>query len=130
MTLGSGKRNAISATAPSSTPSTRKCRADASCKRLPDCAATRAAKPCAAPRKASRSSASTRALAGLLLELAEVVGVDRAERFLIVRAKNPRRFFERLGELALDRMIEIQHLETLDESTHDVLGYLLGAKRP
>ena len=75
------------------------------------------------------ASDQNRALAGLLLELDEVVGVDRDKRFLIVRAKNPRRFFERLGELALDRMIEIQHLETLDESTHDVLGYLLGAKR-
>ncbi len=70
-----------------------------------------------------------RALAGLLLELDDVVGVDRDEHFLIVRARSPRRFFERLGELVLDRMIEIQHLEALDESTHDVLGYLLGGKR-
>jgi ABC-2 type transport system ATP-binding protein len=68
-------------------------------------------------------------LGGLLLELEDVVGVERADRYLVVRARNPRRFFELLGGLVIDRMIEIQHLETLDESTHDVLGYLLGGKR-
>ena len=74
------------------------------------------------------ASDQNRLLAGMLLELDEVVGVDRDERYLIVRARNPRRFFQRLGELVIDRMIEIQHLETLDESTQDVLGYLLGGK--
>lgn len=68
-------------------------------------------------------------LAPLLLELDDVVGVDRDERYLTVRARNPRRFFHRVGEIAVERMIEIQHLEALDESTHDVLGYLLGGKR-
>lgn len=69
-----------------------------------------------------------RALAGLLLDLDEVVAVEREDDALRVRARNPRRFFQRLGELVIDRMIEIRHLETLDESTHDVLGYLLGGK--
>lgn len=73
-------------------------------------------------------SDQNRVLAGLLLDLDDVVGVERDERFLMVRARNPRRFFQRFGELVLDRMIEIHHLETLDESTHDVLGYLLGGK--
>ena len=73
-------------------------------------------------------SDQNRVLAGLLLDMDEVVGVDRDERHLLVRAKNPRRFFQRLGEIVIDRMIEIRHLETLDESTHDVLGYLLGGK--
>ncbi|MSQ95024.1 MAG: ABC transporter ATP-binding protein [Gemmataceae bacterium] len=74
------------------------------------------------------ASDQNRVLAALLLDLDDVVGVDRSDGYLLVRAKNPRRFFQRFGELVLDRMIEIQHLETLDESTHDVLGYLLGGK--
>jgi len=75
------------------------------------------------------SSDQNRVLAGLLLDLDDVVGVDRSDRFLLIRARNPRKFFQRLGEIVLHHMIEIQHLETLDESTQDVLGYLLGAKR-
>ncbi len=74
------------------------------------------------------ASDQNRALAGLLLDLDEVVGIDRAEPYLLVRARQPRRFFHRLGELVRDRMIEIRHLETLDESTQDVLGYLLGGR--
>src|SRR6202011_4820034 len=45
-------------------------------------------------------------LAAMPVELDEVVGVDRDERYLTVRARNPRRFFQRLGELVVDRMIE------------------------
>ena len=75
------------------------------------------------------ASDQDRLLATALFELDDVVGIDRDERYLIVRARNPRRFFQRLGELVLDRMIEIQHLETLEESTHDVLGYVLGARK-
>ena len=74
------------------------------------------------------ASDQDRTLAGLLLELDEVVGIDRAETYLLVRARQPRRFFQRLGEVVVERMIEIRHLETLDESTQDVLGYLLGGK--
>ncbi|HZZ78033.1 MAG TPA: ABC transporter ATP-binding protein [Gemmataceae bacterium] len=74
-------------------------------------------------------SDQNRLLAGLLLEIDDVVGVDRDDRFLTVRAKNPRRFFSRFGEIVLDRMIEVRHLEALDESTHDVLGYLLGGNK-
>ncbi len=69
-----------------------------------------------------------RELACILLEWDDVVGVDRDGVYLRVRARNPRRFFRQLGETVLDRMLEIQHLETLDESTQDVLGYLLGGK--
>lgn len=74
------------------------------------------------------ASDQNRVLAAALLDLEEVVGVDREECSLVVRARNPRRFFQKLGEVVLERMIEITHLETLDESTHDVLGYLLGGK--
>ncbi|MBI2806219.1 MAG: ABC transporter ATP-binding protein [Planctomycetes bacterium] len=74
------------------------------------------------------ASDQDRLLATALLELDEVVGIDRLDGYLLIRAKTPRRFFQRLGEIVLDRMIEIRHLETLDESTRDVLGYLLGGK--
>jgi len=74
------------------------------------------------------ASDQNRILAAALLELDDVGGVDRDERHLVVRAKNPWRFFQCLAELVVDRMIEISHLETLDESTHDVLGYLLGGR--
>jgi ABC-2 type transport system ATP-binding protein len=75
------------------------------------------------------ASDQNRLLAGLLLEFDEVVGVDRTDAHLLIRARNPRKFFQKLGDIVLDRMIEIQHLETLDESTQDVLSYLLGGKR-
>ena len=75
------------------------------------------------------ASDQNRLLAGLLLDFDEVVGVDRIDGYLLIRARNPRKFFQRLGDIVLDRMIEIQHLETLDESTQDVLSYLLGGKR-
>ncbi|MSU77391.1 MAG: ABC transporter ATP-binding protein [Gemmataceae bacterium] len=74
------------------------------------------------------ASDQNRMLACILLEWDDVVGLDRDDRFLKVRARNPRRFFQQLGETVLDRMIEIQHLETIDESTQDVLGYLLSGK--
>ncbi len=69
-----------------------------------------------------------RQLAGLLLQLDDVVGVERDERYLTVRARNPRRFFQRLSLLVIEENLEIRHLETIDESTHDVLGYLLGRR--
>jgi ABC-2 type transport system ATP-binding protein len=60
-----------------------------------------------------------------LLEWEEVAGLDRDEHALVVRARNPRRFFQRLGQVVVEEHLEIRHLETLDESTQDVLGYLL-----
>jgi ABC-2 type transport system ATP-binding protein len=73
-------------------------------------------------------SEENRKLAGLLLEMEEVVGVDMlgADQ-LVVRARQPRRFFQRLGGLVLDENLNLSHLEALDDSTHAVLGYLLGA---
>jgi len=71
-----------------------------------------------------------RKLAGLLLELEEVVGVDMDDpEHLIVRARQPRRFFRRLSDLILEENIDLRHLETLDDSTHAILGYLLGARK-
>ncbi len=72
-----------------------------------------------------------RRLATLLLECEDVVGLDRVagDEGLIVRARNPRRFFRKLTDLVIEEGLEINHLETLDESTQDVLGYLLGGRR-
>ncbi len=69
-------------------------------------------------------------LAAALLELDEVVGVERTETDgLIVRVRQPRRFFQKLADLVLEENLEVRHLETLDESTHAILGYLLGGRR-
>jgi ABC-2 type transport system ATP-binding protein len=68
-----------------------------------------------------------RRLATALLDLEEVVGIDVEEgESLVVRARNPRRFFQRLADLVLEEDFDLRHLETLDDSTHAVLGYLLG----
>ena len=70
-----------------------------------------------------------RKLARALLDLEDVVGVDLAEgEALVVRARNPRRFFRDLAGLVLEENFEIHRLETLDDSAHAVLGYLLGAR--
>ncbi len=71
-----------------------------------------------------------RQLAGALLAMPDVVGVDLGDRdTLIVRARNPRRFFPGLAGLVLEENYEIRHLETLDDSAHAILGYLLGGRR-
>lgn len=68
-----------------------------------------------------------RELAGDLLQLPDVVGIDmNGGDELTVRARNPQRFFGDLTRLVLEEDYPVQHLETLDDSTHAVLGYLLG----
>jgi ABC-2 type transport system ATP-binding protein len=70
-----------------------------------------------------------RRLATALLDLPDVVAVEmRDGDGLLVRARNPRRFFQQLTTLVLDDQFDVQHLETLDDSTHAVLGYLLGKR--
>jgi ABC-2 type transport system ATP-binding protein len=70
-----------------------------------------------------------RRLAGALLDLPDVVGVEMEEGdYLRVRARNPRRFFQQLTGLVLEEHFEMRHIETLDDSTHAVLGYLLGKR--
>lgn len=74
-------------------------------------------------------SGQPRELAGALLRMPDVVGVELGEgTSLVVRARNPRRFFPDFTRLVLEEGIEVQHLETLDDSTHAVLGYLLGGR--
>jgi ABC-2 type transport system ATP-binding protein len=71
-----------------------------------------------------------RSLAGQLLALEDVVGVEIGdESRLIVRARNPRRFFRALTRLVLEEDHAVQRLESLDDSAHAILGYLLGSGR-
>jgi ABC-2 type transport system ATP-binding protein len=71
-----------------------------------------------------------RRLAGALLHLPDVVGVDLPEGdVVVVRARNPRRFFHDLACLVLEEDIDVRHLETLDDSTAAILGYVLGKSR-
>jgi ABC-2 type transport system ATP-binding protein len=71
-----------------------------------------------------------RKLAGALLELPDVVGVELGEEdTLLVRARNPRRFFKDLAGLVLEEHFDVRHLETVDDSAEAILGYLLGGRR-
>jgi ABC-2 type transport system ATP-binding protein len=76
-----------------------------------------------------------RELAIHLLGLPEVVGVDfeggggEAGQTLVVRARDPKRFFSDFSRLVLEENLEIARLEPLDDSAHAVLGYLLGGRR-
>jgi ABC-2 type transport system ATP-binding protein len=82
-----------------------------------------------------------RELAAALLQLPEVVGIELLDEQsnlgeepsssgnvsrLLVRARHPQRFFQNLGRLVVEEWYELLHLEPLDDSTHAVLGYLLG----
>ncbi len=71
-----------------------------------------------------------RRLAGALLGLEDVAGVEfpDGDHTLLVRARNPRRFFQELTGLVLEEDFDVRHLETLDDSTHAILGYLLGKR--
>src|SRR5262245_19169458 len=74
-------------------------------------------------------AADSRRLAALLVSRPDVVGVELAGESvdsLVVRARNPRRFFEDFGRLVVAENVDVTRLEPLDESAHAVLGYLLG----
>jgi len=73
--------------------------------------------------------AATRKLSAALVDIEDVVGVDvNGDNTLHVRARNPKRFYQQLTNLVLEEDYDIQHLETLDDSTHAILDYLL--RRP
>jgi ABC-2 type transport system ATP-binding protein len=77
-----------------------------------------------------------RELAATLLKLPDVVGVELLEDStaedndgrVLVRARNPQRFFADLTRLVLEEWFEVEHLETIDDSAGAVLGYLLGGR--
>ncbi|MBP3960786.1 ATP-binding cassette domain-containing protein [Gemmata sp. G18] len=76
--------------------------------------------------------ARAREVARLLLAMPEVLAVDVAPKLadgveaVVVKARNPKRFFELFGRLAVEHQLDVQRLEPLDESAHAILGYLLG----
>lgn len=75
-----------------------------------------------------------RALAALLLDNPDVVGFDVNDTdsevgSLIVRARNPRKFFRDFGRLIVEENLDVRRLESLDDSTQAILGYLLGGRR-
>jgi ABC-2 type transport system ATP-binding protein len=77
--------------------------------------------------------AKPREIASHLLELPEIVGVDLDDApdstgvgRLIVRAKNPRKFFRDFGQMVIEEGLDVRRLESLDDSTQAILGYLLG----
>jgi ABC-2 type transport system ATP-binding protein len=76
----------------------------------------------------STASDRPRELAAALLKLPEVVGVELSETGVLVQARNPQRFFRDFARLVLEEWYEVTHLETLDDSTEAVLGYLLGGR--
>ncbi len=75
-----------------------------------------------------------RELAAMLLRLDDVVAVEllsgpgTSGSGVLVRARNPQRFFVEFTRLVLDELLEVCRLETLDDSAEAVLGYLLGAR--
>jgi ABC-2 type transport system ATP-binding protein len=80
-------------------------------------------------------ASGTRDFAAAVVRLPDVVGVELLEENaedmvsrVLVKARNPQRFFENLTKLILEEWYEIRHLETLDDSTQAVLGYLLGGR--
>jgi ABC-2 type transport system ATP-binding protein len=77
-----------------------------------------------------------RAVATKLLEFPDVVGIELGEAVepgepghVIVRARNPRKFFTDFGRLVIDEDLDVRRLESLDDSTQAILGYLLGGRR-
>ncbi len=68
-----------------------------------------------------------REMAVALFGLPDVVGVGlEGADGLVIRARNPRRFFRDLAGLILEEHFDVRCLEHLDGSAHAVLGYLLG----
>jgi ABC-2 type transport system ATP-binding protein len=81
-----------------------------------------------------RSHGNRELAAALLAAVHDVVGVELLEGAeagigrLLVRVRNNPRFFHDLNRLVLEEWFDIVHLETLDDSTQAVLGYLLGRR--
>ena len=65
-----------------------------------------------------------RQLAALLVETADIRGVEVRGESLIVRTRNPARFFALVGDLVTRHDIEVDKLQTLDAGADAVFGYL------
>jgi ABC-2 type transport system ATP-binding protein len=71
------------------------------------------------------ASAQARMLAALLVTEPDVRGVEllRSES-LVIRTRNPSRFFARLGDLVAQHAIDVEKLQTLDGGADAVFNYL------
>lgn len=73
---------------------------------------------------------AAREVARRLLDLPDVLGVEVVQGAdgpgLVVKARNPKRFFPAVGRVLIEEHAEVRRLEPLDESAHAILGYLLG----
>ncbi|MEX0678545.1 MAG: ABC transporter ATP-binding protein [Pirellulales bacterium] len=65
-----------------------------------------------------------RRLAALLTENPDVLGVEMRDGALVVRTRNPRVFFDRLGQLICEHGIDVRRLQTLDAGADAVFDYL------
>jgi ABC-2 type transport system ATP-binding protein len=72
-------------------------------------------------------AAEVRSLAGALLALPGVTGVDLdGESSLVVRADHAHAFYPMLTKFLVERHIDVTRLTPLDDSAHAVLGHVLG----
>jgi ABC-2 type transport system ATP-binding protein len=70
-----------------------------------------------------------RGLAKVILGLRDVEGVEFGDGGgVVIRARNPRRFFHEFAGLVLEENLDVRRLETLDDSAQAILGYLLGGR--
>jgi len=71
-----------------------------------------------------------RTLAKAILDLPDVAGVEMEDAGgIVIRARNPRRFFKEFAGVVLEENLDVRRLETLDDSAQAILGYLLGGGR-
>jgi ABC-2 type transport system ATP-binding protein len=71
-----------------------------------------------------------RTLAKAILDLPDVAGVELEDAGgIVIRARNPRRFFREFAGVVLEENLDVRRLETLDDSAQAILGYLLGGGR-
>jgi ABC-2 type transport system ATP-binding protein len=70
-----------------------------------------------------------RTLAKAILDLPDVAGVELEDAGgIVIRARNPRRFFKEFAGVVLEENLDVCRLETLDDSAQAILGYLLGGR--
>ncbi len=67
-----------------------------------------------------------RTLAQQLLAIEDVLAVEQDSNAILVKVKATKHFYDRFQTLVCEQQFEITRLEPLDESTHAILGYLLG----
>jgi ABC-2 type transport system ATP-binding protein len=65
-----------------------------------------------------------RRLAALLAENPDVQSVEVRDRGVIVRTRNPQRFFAEIGKLVCEHRIDLRRMQTLDAGAEAVFDYL------